>query len=171
MKLNFKKGAMTALLAATIGTVSMVPAHSQTAPGSVPFRAEIYQVTLCLITVDPQAGIIVPSADSTQLSSQLPGGRPGRVEVRSIRPYEIYVSDPPFFDNAPPGGNVNTTVRSFFSGTSVQNGVNFGPQAGSVRQQLNGGFSITDVEVNVVASKPDGFPPGSYSVFAVIRCE
>lgn len=110
------------------------------------------------------------------------GGLPAEVQVTSRKfgrgagpgpRFRITLEPPSTFITAPPGGNTNLQWRSWFSGTSVSNGINFGLRNGvSGRRLPRFGTSVTLITAHLRARKSTGiFPAGTYRAEAVFRCE
>ena len=83
----------------------------------------------------------------------------------------ISVDTPTTFLTFPAGGDTGVSFAVTYSGTSIFRGRTFAEQPGSNAVRLRGGFSITRVNVNLTATKPDGFPAGAYTGYATVRCE
>lgn len=116
------------------------------------------------------------------MNSRFFGGTPGEVRVTSRKfgqgsgpgpRFRITLEPPATFSSAPAGGNTNLDWRSWFSGTSVSNGVNFGLRNGTRSRGLPRlGTSVTLVTAHLRSRKTIGiFPAGDYTAEAVFRCE
>lgn len=150
----------------------LTAAHNtaQAGPGDIHFNGDITNSAYCIIFVT-QSGALVPNVDATQLSSKLPGGVAGKAEIWSFRKYDISVSSPTYFNTYPTGGDVGVNFTTTFSGQSLRKGKTFDEQSGDIPVSTRNRFGRTQVTVNLVADKPDGFPAGDYSAQTVVRCE
>jgi hypothetical protein len=140
------------------------------AQANVYFNGNITTTNPCVILVD-QGGTLAANADATQLSSKLPGGQSGIARVMALSNYWVTVDEVNFFTSSPPNGSDNTTFSALFSGRSIFRGRTFAERPGSNAIRLRNGFSITQLTVNLVVDKPDGFPAGDYDTFTIVRCE
>lgn len=140
-----------------------------TAQGDIHFGGDITNNSWCAVVVQ-QAGTLAANSESTILSSKQAGGQAGLARVTSILPYDVSVNPWPHFTSAPSGGNDNVTFEATFSGQSVNRGSTFAERPGDQPVRMNW-FSTTDITVHLTATKPDGFPAGSYATQAVVRCE
>ena len=152
-----------------VATVPLAPAV-QAAQGNILFGVNITTNNACVVLVR-RGGTMTQNVGGDVLSSKNAGGVTGIADVYSIFNYQVTVDPPPFFLTAPAGGNNGVSFETTFSGTSITNGVNFGEQAGNIPVTLNSGFSGTRVTVDVTATRPDGFPAGSYQTVSIVRCE
>lgn len=155
------------LVSASLLLAAAVPAGS--AQGNVYFGGDITTNSWCSVVVQ-QAGTLAANPESTILGSKQPGGQPGIARVTSILPYDVSVNPWPNFTSAPSGGNDNVTFETTFSGQNVNRGSTFPERPGNQPVRMNW-FSTTDITVHLTATKPDGFPAGSYATQAVVRCE
>lgn len=140
------------------------------ASGNVHFWTNLTTNNACVIYLG-QTGELGNNADNTQLSSKIAGGRPATAQIYSLARYWISVDSPTFFINQPSGGSDNATFTTTYSAQSVYRGLNFGEIPGSTQRRLNNGYSITQVNIHLVANKPDGFPAGTYMALTTVRCE
>ncbi|MCB1423543.1 MAG: hypothetical protein KDJ69_13985 [Nitratireductor sp.] len=150
--------------------VLLFPATATPASGTIQFGGNITYSNSCSIVVGAP-GTITPNADSTQLSSKNAGGQQGVADIYSIHRYDISVSSPDFFTNAPSGGNDNATFTTTFSGESLHRGRTFSERPGDSPVRLRNGYSITRVFVDLEADRTDSFPSGNYTAVAIVRCE
>lgn len=156
-------------IAASINTMVVQP--SMPAQGNVIFGANLTTNNACAIIVR-QSGTMAQNTAGTQLSSRLPSGQAGIADVFAIFPYQISVDTPPYFSSRPAGGDDNVTFSAWFSGQALNSrGANFPSQPGNNPVTLSRYFSYTRLSVDLEASRPDPFPPGSYSTYAIVRCE
>lgn len=151
------------VLANTIGT-------SFAAQGDIHFGGDLTTNNACVVIVR-QGGTLIPNVDATQMSSKLPGGNSGIADIYSLWRYNISVSAPSFFDSRPLGGDDGVTFTALYSAQSIYRGRTFAEQSGDIQERLRVGFSVTRVNVNLIADRPDSFPAGNYSAHTVVRCE
>ena len=141
------------------------------AQGNVLFGGNLTTNNACWIIVR-QPGDFATNASNTMLSSRLPGGQSGIADVFAIFPYQISVDTPPFFTSRPLGGDDNVTYQAFFAGQALNpRGSTFPSQPGNNPVTLSNFFSYTRLTVDLEASRPDPFPTGNYSTYAIVRCE
>ena len=150
--------------------VLLFPATAVPSSGTIHFGGNITYSNSCAIVVGAP-GTITPNPDSTQLSSKNAGGQQGVADIYSIHRYDISVSSPDFFTNAPAGGNDNTTFTATFSGESLHRGRTFSERPGDSPVRLRNGYSITRVFVDLEADRTGSFPSGEYTAVAIVRCE
>ena len=155
---------------AALAALALSADPSRAAQGDVPFQGSVTEPNACTIIVD-QGGTMIPTADATQMSSSFAGGVPGIARIISFANYWISVDAPASFDTAPPDGFTGVTFAATYSGQSIFRGRTFTERPGSSLVRLRGGFSITQVTVNLTATKPDTFPAGNYLAQATVRCE
>ena len=168
---NKRKTVLKTMAMAIAGLPGLLfPAIASPSSGTIHFGGNITYSNSCSIVVGAP-GIISPNPDSTQLSSKNAGGKQGVADIYSIHSYDISVSSPDFFTNAPAGGNGNTTFTTTFSGESLHRGRTFSERPGESPVRLRNGYSITRVYVDLEADRPDSFPSGSYTAVAIVRCE
>lgn len=148
-------------------------AWSETALGAqddVNFWGNITDNNACVITLI-QSGQLGVSTDMRQLSSKLAGGLPGIAEIASLRNYWISVDGPSLFLTAPSGGSSGVNFTTTYSGTNISRGRNFVERPGNSAVRLRGGYSVTRVNIDLVANRPDNFPGGEYTALTTVRCE
>lgn len=168
---NMRTGLLKAAIASFAGlSVVLAPATAIPSSGTLHFGGNITYSNSCAIVVGAP-GTITPNSDSTQLSSKNAGGKQGVADIYSIRRYDISVSSPDFFTNAPPDGNTNTTFTTTFSGESLYRGRSFSERPGDSPVRLRNGYSITRVYVDLEADRADSFPAGDYTAVTIVRCE
>lgn len=137
----------------------------------VPFVGNITDPNRCTINV-LQDGTLGLSADGRVLSSKLTGGVGGVATVTSTRPYDVTADVVPFFTNFPSGGNLDTTFEARFSGRDIFRGRNFAERSGTNPVRTRGGVSITEVTVQLIATRiGSDFPAGNYTGEVIVRCE
>ena len=126
-------------------------------------------------TVTPATGI-----NPTTLDSRSPDGRSAQILVSSFLPsdntsrgFRITLEAPSSFLIAPAGANSDLQFDSFFSGNSINNGIDFPEQDGENSQELPAtGVGATLITGHLRASKLVGnLPTGSYQAVSVFRCE
>ncbi len=159
----------TALAMAAL-CVAAWPSWSHAAQDNVQFWGNITTNNPCVVILGRQGQLGV-SPDLRQLSSKLPGGLSGMVDVFALRSYDISVDSPTFFMTAPPGGNNGVSFVTTYSGAAVFGSTNFPEQPGSQKVRLKNGFSLTRLNIHLVANRPDSFPGGSYTAVTTVRCE
>lgn len=138
--------------------------------GNMHFSGDVTNSASCIIFVT-QGGSLAPNTDATQLSSKLPSGIAGKAEIWSFNKYDISVSSPTFFDTYPTGGDIGVNFTTTFSGRSLRRGKNFNERPGDNPVRTRKRFGRTEITVNLVADKPNGFPAGDYSAHTIVRCE
>lgn len=138
--------------------------------GDINFGGDVTNAASCIIFVT-QSGSLAPNVDATQLSSKLPSARAGKAEIWSFNKYDISVSSPTFFDTSPVGGDAGVNFTTTFSGQSLRRGKTFAERSGDNPIKTRKRFGRTEITVNLVADKPDGFPAGDYSAHTIVRCE
>ena len=153
----------------TIGQAALANS-SVAAQGDIPFVADVTNNNACVIIVQRE-GTLVQNPAGTQLNSKLAGGQSGVADVYSIWRYEVSVSGPFVFSSRPAGGDDGVTFTTLFSGQSIFRGRTFAEQPGNNAVRLRSGFSITRINVNLIADRPDPFPAGTYQADATVRCE
>jgi hypothetical protein len=161
-------GGRALALAAALAIVR--PDAAAAAQANVYFNGNLTTNNPCVILVD-QAGTLAANSSATQLSSKLPGGQSGIARVVSLSNYWISVDEVNFFTSSPPNGSDNTTFTALFSGQNIFRGRTFAERPGNSPVRLRNGYSITQLTVNLVVDKPDGFPAGDYDTFTIVRCE
>lgn len=164
-----KSGRKTALALALLYGAAC-PTTSIAAQDNVQFWGNITNNNACVVVLARQGRLGV-SPDLGQLSSKLSGGSSGVADIYSLLRYQISVDGPSFFMTAPGGGSNGVAFTTTYSGSSVLGGVNFAERPGSQQVRLNAGFSITRLNIHLVANRPDSFPGGNYSAIATVRCE
>lgn len=129
-----------------------------------------------------QEGTLGASPNSRVLNSQRANGAGAQIRVTSRKRlagdapgarFRITLEPPTTFVSAPPDGDTDVSFRARFSGTSVNNGVDFGIRNGTNARRLpRTGTSVTLVTGHLRARKDIGvFPGGDYRAVAVFRCE
>jgi type 1 fimbria pilin len=156
--------------AVTLLSVAAWPAPSNADQGNVQFWGNITNNNPCVVVLGRQGQLGV-SPDFRQLSSKTPGGFSGVADIYSLFRYQISVDGPTFFMTAPVGGNNGVAFTTTYSGSSVLGGVSFPEQPGNQQVRLNAGFTITRVNIHLVANRPDAFPSGNYTAVTTVRCE
>lgn len=147
-----------------------LPSASYAAQDNVQFWGNITINNPCVVVLGRQGQLGV-SPDLRQLSSKISGGVSGVADIYSMVAYQISVDGPTFFATAPGGGNNGVAFTASYSGSSILRGVSFPEQPGNQQVRLNPGFSITRVNIHLVANRPDAFPGGDYTAIATVRCE
>lgn len=156
-------------VAAAVLLPASIPANAVS--GNIPFNGNIPGPNLCSIVVS-QDGVLAQNLAETVLSSKEVGGVAGTARVYSFEDYWLSVQAPVYFTSAPPTGNDNVTFQALFSGTSFHQGATFAERPGDSPVQLQSGFTVTDVTVNLIATRTvSTFPHGFYSAWTVLRCE
>lgn len=145
-------------------------ASAGAATGNINFYGDITQPNACIINVT-RDGVLAPNAGSNVLSSKEAGGLSGQARIISFWAYDLSIDPVPFFTTAPPGGNDNVNFSTTFSGQSVLLGRTFAERPGTSPVTLRFGFSVTDIDIHLVASRPDVYPAGDYEAVAIVRCE
>ncbi len=148
---------------------SMIAPPALAAQNGVFFGANLTYNNACVIIVQ-QDGTMVQNGNATVLSSKFPGGIAGIADVYSLSRYYVTVDAPGFF-TTPPNASFGTVFSTLFSGQSIFRGRTFAEQPGTSAVQLNNGYSITRLTVNLDASRPSGFPAGDYTAYTTVRCE
>jgi type 1 fimbria pilin len=156
--------------AATVLVCIPVPKFANASSGNIHFSGNVTSDNACVITLI-QNGAMVVDPTSTQMSSKVAGGVAGIAEISSLRNYWISVSSPTFFQSSPSGGSDGVTFTTTFSGQNIYRGRTFSERPGSNAVRLRNGFSITRVNVHVVANRLDAFPSGDYTAVTIVRCE
>ncbi len=167
MMINIAKN--TALAFVLMSTAAW-PSTSNAAQDNVQFWGNITTNNPCVVILGRQGQLGV-SPDLRQLSSKISGGVSGVADIYSLIGYQISVDGPSFFMTAPAGGNNGVAFTTTFSGSNIFRGITFPEQPGSQQVRLNAGFSITRVNIHLVADRPDSFPSGSYTAITTVRCE
>ena len=125
--------------------------------------------------VSPVGGI-----NPTALDSRNPGGLSAQLLVSTFLPannttrgFRITLEAPSVFSTAPAGANADIQFESFFSGSSVNNGITFSEQNGEDFQELSStGVGATLITGHLRASKLIGdLKAGTYQAVSVFRCE
>ena len=121
----------------------------------------------CSISIS-EDGQLFTSPDSSQLSSQGFGGRPGRAQIATNRRKFRISIDPPFgFTVAPNGGNNGVIFTTYMSGSGA---TNFTNRPGGNSRRLKRG--VTTITADLVADRSgQPFPAGQYRAELVLRCE
>lgn len=169
------RGTSKVLLRRTLASIAglsalLAPATAIPSSGTLHFGGNITYSNSCAIVVGAP-GTITPNPGSTQLSSKNPGGQQGVADIYSIWRYDISVTSPDFFTNAPPDANTNTTFKATYSGESLYRGRSFSERPGDSSVRLRNGYSITRVYVDLEADRTESFPAGDYTAVAIVRCE
>ncbi len=167
MMMNFSK---KTALAVIVTSAAVWPATSKAAQDNVQFWGNITTNNPCVVILGRQGQLGV-SPDLRQLSSKIAGGMSGVADIYSLIGYQISVDGPSFFMTAPGGGNTGAAFTTTYSGSNIFRGVTFPEQPGSQQVRLNSGFSITRVNIHLVADRADSFPSGSYTAITTVRCE
>lgn len=169
-QLNIRTNVLRGIASAVLTLVTLFPSTAAPSSGTLHFGGNITYSNACAIVVGAP-GAITPNPDGTKLSSKNAGGQQGVADVYSIWHYDISVSSPDFFTNAPAGGNDNTTFTTTFSGESLYRGRTFSERPGDSPVRLRNGYSITRVHVDLEAGRNDSFPSGDYTAVTIVRCE
>ncbi|WP_011580643.1 MULTISPECIES: hypothetical protein [Chelativorans] len=150
-------------VAAVITAATMSNAEAATA--TMPFSSTVSAT--CNIAID-SAGIMTPSSDQTQLSSQEQGGSAGLATITTTgASFDVTASAPTAFSAAPAGGETNVTFASLYSATGATTATDV---AGATPTAL--GTGVTNLAVDLTATKSTGiFPEGNYSADVTITCE
>jgi hypothetical protein len=148
-----------------IGAVcAMVSAPAQAAVGSVQFNGVVLSNCTIVITTP---GTLDLSADGLKLSSKEGLGIPGSATLLTTGAgYRVDVGTPTSFTLAPSGVNSGVGFATQYSATGVSAAVNV---QGGITTAL--GIGVTNLSVNLTASRPAGFPAGIYAAQTTVTCE
>ncbi|MDX2309217.1 MAG: hypothetical protein NW216_13325 [Hyphomicrobium sp.] len=140
-----------------------LPASAQTA--NVPFAGLV--TASCVLTVGIP-GVIAPNATFDQLSSTNSGGLAGTISALATGTnFRVSAAAPSDFTLAPDGASSGVTFSTTYSGSGA---TSFGSTPGSTQRTL--GLGLTNMSVNLAASKSSGvFPGGAYAAEVVVTCE
>lgn len=150
----------TGLVAAavTVAQLTAAPARSETIEFSGLIDA------LCIILVGT-AGVLDVSGDGQTISTSY-GSAATAVVTTTGTGFDVDVGTPSSFDTAPTDGNAGVTIQTSYTATGVTevSGI-----LGGVATAL--GVGVTNVSVDLTATRSDPFPSGTYSTETTITCE
>ena len=136
------------------------PSHA--ASGNIEFGGLIGG--LCIIVVGG-AGVLDVAPDGLTISTS--AGSPATAVITTTSTgFELGVGSPTSFDAAPTDGGTGVTFETSYSTTGVT----------SILDVLSGvttilDLGITNVSVDLAATRADPFPPGTYTASTVLTCD
>lgn len=137
-------------------------APAQAASGNISFGGLIDGI--CIILVG-SAGVLDIAADGLSLSTSL-GSPAGAVVTTTGTGFDVSVGTPTTFNVAPTDGNTGVTFQTEYSTTGI---TDVSDILGGVTTAL--GVGVTNVSIDMTATRADPFPPGTYNAQTVITCE
>lgn len=134
------------------------------AVGGVQFNGVV--LSTCSIVVSAP-GTLDLSADGLKLSSREGLGIPGSATLLTTGAgYHVDVSTPTSFTLAPSGVNSGVGFSTQYSASGVSLALNV---QGGITTSL--GVGVTNLTVNLTASRAAGFPAGIYAAQTTVTCE
>lgn len=146
----------------TVLVAQAVAPSSRAATGTLQFNGIIDGI--CIIVVGA-AGSLDIAADGLALSTSY-GSAATAVVTTTGGGFELSVGTPSVFDTAPTDGNTGVSFQTSYTTTGITavSGI-----LGGVATAL--GIGITNVSVDLTATRSDVFPMGTYGAETTITCE
>mgnify|MGYP000318428949 CR=1 FL=1 len=146
----------------TVLAAQLAASSPRAATGTIQFGGLIDGICTIVVGV---SGALDISADGLTISTDY--GYPATAVVTTTGTgFDLSVGTPSVFDTAPTDGNTGVTFQTSYTTTGITtvSGI-----LGGVATAL--GIGITNVSVDLSASRSDVFPSGTYGAETTITCE
>lgn len=146
----------------TLLAAQLAASSPRAATGTVQFNGLIDGICTILVGV---SGALDISTDGLTISTAY--GYPATAVVTTTGSgFELSVGTPSVFDTAPADGNTGVSFQTSYTTTGI---TSVSGILGSVATVL--GLGITNVSVDLSATRSDVFPAGTYGAETTITCE